>query len=144
MTLIYPAVDPGTNTPMTHALIIGIGEYCHLPGGPRYQDQPARYKLGLKQLTSPPASAEKLANWMVGKLTNSHKNPKAPLGTVELLLSPQRYTDPQGNATQVDAATFGSIKTAFERWLKRCDRHPDNVSLFYFCGHDSSGRKPTC
>lgn len=135
MSLVYPAADPGTYDPMTHVLIIGVGEYLYLPGGPEFAIKPAKYALGLKQLTSPPVSAQKLANWIIDNLTSSHKNPKVPLGTVELLLSPQAYTDQHGNLTQVESATFDNIRNAFERWFDRCDRHPENIAIFYFCGH---------
>jgi hypothetical protein len=135
MSLVYPATDPCTSDPTTHVLIIGVGEYLHLPKGPRFASAPAKHTLGLKQLSSPRISAEKLANWMIRALTHTHTNPKAPLGTVELLLSPSKYTDLQGNVTHVDVATFDATKAAFARWLERCDRNPDNVALFYFCGH---------
>ena len=35
----------------------------------------------------------------------------------------------------MDDATFANISTAFDSWLARCDRNPDNIGIFYFCGH---------
>jgi hypothetical protein len=135
MSLVYPAADPQSSAPMTHALVVGVGHYYHLPGGFKYAAEPAMYTLGLKQLSSPPLSAPALANWLIEHLPTSHKNPKAPLGTVELLLSPQDYKRPDGKVIQVDAASFDNLEAAFNTWVARCDRNADNIGLFYFCGH---------
>jgi hypothetical protein len=132
MSLVYPAADPNATDPRIHALVVGVSEYPHLIGG---TGPLARYPLGLKQLSSPSISAQAIANWLIPKLTTTHANPDAPLGTVELLLSPGTYTDWQGNAQIVELAEFDRIKKAFERWLKRCDAHADNIALFYCCGH---------
>jgi hypothetical protein len=78
----------------------------------------------LGQLTSPVVSAQALDNW----LQQSYKNPDAPLGSIELLLSPPL-------TSTIQSATRKNIEDAFDAWLNRCRRHPDNVALFYFCGH---------
>jgi hypothetical protein len=132
MSLVYPTDDPNAGDPRIHALVVGVSEYPHLMGG---TGALARYPLGLRQLSSPSISAQAIANWLIPKLTTTHANPGVPLGTVELLLSPNAYTDWQGNARDVEHAEFGLIKKAFERWLKRCDTHADNIALFYFCSH---------
>lgn len=134
MSLIYPAADSNSAAPMIHALIVGVGDYTHLIGGSKFRTEPAKYVMGLKQLTSPQVSAQKLANWLIQKLTTTHQ-PSRPLGTVELLLSPVAYTDAQGNATAVEEGTFDNIKKAFGRWHTRCHRNADNIAVFYFCGH---------
>jgi hypothetical protein len=134
MSLIYPADDPNSATPMIHALIVGVGEYPYLIGGSKFRTEPAKYLMGLKQLTSPQVSAKRLANWLIRKLTTTHQ-PSRPLGTVELLLSPMAYTNAHGNATEVEDGTFDNIKKAFERWHTRCHRNADNIAVFYFCGH---------
>lgn len=111
--------------PKTHVLIIGVGRYKHL--GPARPDLPA-----LGQLTSPPVSARALADWFTAGKLNSNR---APLGSVELVLS-----DPAGQAygpgaLAVEDATFDNIRDAFDAWDLRCDGHADNVAIFYFCGH---------
>jgi Caspase domain len=132
MSLVYPASDPGGDAPQAHALLIGVGRYPHLIGG----DKPlAINHFNMGQLSSPPASAQALANWLIEKRTTSHLNMRVPLGTVELLLSPTDYTDPSGRARTVDDATFANISAAFQAWLARCNRNPDNIGIFYFCGH---------
>lgn len=132
MSLVYPAIDPGAKTPQVHALLIGVGRYPHLIGG---GGPPAINHFNMGQLASPPASAQALANWLIDRRTTSHLNPRVPLGTVELLLSPTDYTDTAGGRRAVDDATFANISTAFDSWLARCDRNPDNIGIFYFCGH---------
>jgi hypothetical protein len=133
---------PPTPQPVaqTHAIVIGVGAYPHLPGGAKEQTNPAPRTLGLGQLTSPPLSAMALTNWLLG----SHHNPAAPLGSVELLLSPATYT-PSALAAQrlgvpeapmvVDEATHDKIKAAFALWYRRLNAREDNVGFFYFCGH---------
>jgi hypothetical protein len=91
--------------------------------------------FGMGQLPSPPASAQALANWLIDKRTTSHLNATVPLGTVELLLSPGVYIDSAGATRSVDDTIFANISTAFQSWLTRCDRNPDNIGIFYFCGH---------
>jgi Caspase domain len=109
----------------THVLIIGVGRYRHLQQGAA----PTPGLPALGQLTSPPASARALAKWFTdGKLNN-----KARLGSVELLLSDSAGQDFAG--APIDEATRGNIQKAFDQWKKRCDGHPDNVAIFYFCGH---------
>lgn len=128
---LWDRVAPGAI--QTHVLIIGVGHYRHLPGG----DGPpvsANREYGLGQLTSPPISARAFASWM---LTN-YENPKAPLGSLDMLLSENpsaQFALPRGQSATVEPATMANIKIAFKAWLRRCDSHPNNVAIFYFCGH---------
>ncbi|HET6478699.1 MAG TPA: hypothetical protein VFG35_01480 [Actinoplanes sp.] len=62
---------------MTHALVIGVSAYDHLPSvgaGP----------FGLSQLGSTAIGAYRFAVW----LRDHYRNPDAPLATIRLLLSP--------------------------------------------------------
>lgn len=127
MTLVWgnPLHPPGTG-PRTHVFIIGVGRYRHLFGGAA----PTQGIPALGQLTSPPISARKLAEWLIkGQLAGA----PAPLGSVELLLSDS--TDQNFSGTQVADATRQSINAAFAQWKSRCDADPGNVAFFYFCGH---------
>jgi hypothetical protein len=128
MSLVYPSSDPGASTPQAHALLIGVGKYPHLIGG---TGPLAINHFNMGQLPSPPASAQAMANWLIDKRTTTHLNLNVPLGTVELLLSPTTYTDPAGMVHIVDDATFANISTAFQSWLTRCNRNPDNIGIFY-------------
>ena len=132
-----------TNIPdenaQTHILIIGAGLYPFLPEGGG--DHVATRTLGLRQLTSPPVSASVIADWALTELNNLD----APLGSVELLLSPPVYRPVEKAALKLNKnpgteiatplAEFSEIKLAFGRWFERLNRHEDNIALFYFCGH---------
>lgn len=127
--------------PQTHVLVIGVSAYPHLSGGDLHASQPATKSFGLNQLTSPAVSATSLTDWLL----THHHNPAAPLGSIELLLSPTAYTPSDsaearlgvapGTSLAVEEARFNSIKAATSRWFLRTDTHEDNVALFYFCGH---------
>jgi len=141
MTLIPLSQTPDAAKPQTHAIVIGVGDYPHLRGGSLYDAAASPVTMGLKQLTSPVVSATAFANWLVTK----HSNPAAPLGSVELLLSPGDYQPPGDDAPRVtvETATMENIQNAFDRWYERCDTlngkahdaAKDNVGIFYFCGH---------
>jgi hypothetical protein len=136
MTALYQDRSGG---PRTHALILGIGEYRHLSGhptGPRLANP-----MELEQLTSPPHSARRMADWLIEEL----HNPDAPLGSIEMLVSPAMPYDlpagarsPLANggaSVPVEAATMANIKGAFNRWVDRCDEREGNVAIFFFSGH---------
>jgi len=113
MSLFVDRDDP--DQPQTHALVIGVGDYPHLRGGKLFAHMPAANTLGLGQLTSSTVSAKAFATWLAEEYTN----PRAPLGTVDMLLSP----------------TFAEVRAHFAAWDARCDRHRDGVAMFYYCGH---------
>jgi len=120
------ATGPG---PKTHAIIIGVGYYHHLPGG---GGDTVKDSMDLEQLTSPPESAKAFAKWVVEDLNN----PKAPLASVELLTSPPMdFVLPNGTTRQSTRASMSEIQQAFGRWYQRCDSDAGNVAIFYFCGH---------
>jgi hypothetical protein len=115
--------------PKTHAFVVGVGYYHHLPGGDGKQ---VKESMDLEQLTSPPASARAFTKWVLGELSN----PDAPIGSVELLTSPaENILLPNGVARTSGRAQMALIREAFDRWYGRANSHPDNVALFYFCGH---------
>ena len=116
----------------THILAIGVGRYPHLVGGtgPRLPDH-----QGLGQLTSPPISARAVADWFIANFNN----PGRPLSTVRLLLSedsPQPFMNSKtGLVIPVPSATIDTIADAFKAWKADGDTYPDNLMIFYFCGH---------
>lgn len=115
--------------PKTHALVIGVSYYHHLPGG---QGIPIREPMDLEQLSSPTISAVAFAEWILSELNNL----RAPLGSVEVLLSPVAdVTLPDGTRRRSTRATMEEIRRAFDQWYVRCDSDPGNVAIFYFCGH---------
>jgi hypothetical protein len=140
MTLLYNA-RRDTAQAQTHALVIGVNAYAHLPGGASSVDAPASKNFGLGQLTSPVLSASAFTDWLL----TQHRNPAAPLGSVRLLSSPATWvanglaaaalgvTD--GTRIAVPDASFGSIEAAFAEWYLALHKHHDNVGLFLFSGH---------
>ena len=128
MTLV---VDRRVDGPAVHVLAIGVGAYRHLPGGA----EPVRHDtLGLRQLSGPPRAAAHFVDWVAGRM----RHPTAQMATVEMLVSPaQSYTPADGDGQSVDLELPSKANTAaaFERWYARCDSSPDNVAIFWFCGH---------
>ncbi len=128
MTLI---VERDIQGAQTHAIIIGVGHYPHLEGGPT----PRRNTLDLKQLTSPPHSALAIAKW----LKATYDNPEAPLATVEILVSKGakkiRIPNERGERVTVEQASMANARAAILRWVDRANARRDNVTVFYFCGH---------
>ena len=133
--------DHGSSEPQTHALIIGVGGYPHIADGAHPNSDVTTQFGELKQITSAPRTAARLAEWMVGHAANWD----APLGSVDLLLSPapaDHFIPPtQYDLTPLDNPTFQNIQNAFLAWKQRCDRNPDNIALFYFCGHGGQKRE---
>jgi hypothetical protein len=125
MTLV---VDRGLDGPQVHVLAIGVGAYRHLPGGSK---PVAHGTYGLGQLSGPPYSAVAFVDWIASTL----QHPTAPLGTVEVLLSPGSETTVAGIKADVDLPTLQNTKDAFDAWYVRCDADPGNVAVLYFCGH---------
>lgn len=118
---------PGAG-PHTHALVIGVGSYAHLPDG---SGKPLADAWGLRQLSSPPVSAVAFARWLLQDLNN----PVAPLGSVELLTSPPKQIPVGDQLLMTEPARMANINEAFGRWYERSNSHKGNVAIFYFCGH---------
>lgn len=138
MTLVH--LDDGVAGPATHALVIGIGEYPYLLGGGA-EPKAIRHE-NMRQLTSPPISARAVTDWLLGPF----HNPDRPLKSVELVLgsSDLAYSPPTppgagaAEPKQVAWASLDAIIAAAVAWKQRGDEHPDNLMLFYFCGHGIS------
>ncbi|MCZ8115972.1 caspase family protein [Silanimonas sp.] len=121
----------------TRALVIGVGHYPSLPGGGGPQMQNPE---GLKQLESPPVSAREFAQWLI----ENYRSDARPLATVQLLLS-ERH--PAAFAYQADGAAvvatpqeanMATVKQAIRGWYELGNHNPDDLMLFYFCGHGVS------
>jgi hypothetical protein len=124
--------DTAVDGPATHALVIGVGRYPHLVGGGS-GSLLAKHD-GMGQLTSPPISARRFASW----LTKTFKHPKK-VGSVALLLSeetPAPFVHPDDESEKtVSRADAANVNDAVLEWFQRGDSHPDNLLIFYFCGH---------
>lgn len=134
---------PEADVPGTHVLIIGVGYYQHLRGGPSPREL---VHLGLNVLESPPASALELARWMIGDngAGTGLNNPSAPLSTLEILVSSRQAEILQvaGSMHAIEPASLQGVQAGFDRWLEEVQRHPGNVGVLYFCGHGVMGNGP--
>jgi hypothetical protein len=130
MSLLFGQKDPVSEA-RTHVLIIGVGGYPYLSGGTKETTQTTDGAQALGQLSSPPASAEAFYNTVL-KL---ERNWITPLGSVEVLVSPAPTGKPVFTGQNVDAATLNNIEDVYGDWKKRCNSNPDNVAIFFFCGH---------
>lgn len=137
MTLVYQSAafqaDPTATA--THVLLIGCGAYPHMAK--------AGY-VGVKPLGSPPLSVSRVADWFLGGLagrpaSQAFSNADAPVGSVEMLISPQQtYTVPGGQPLQIEEPTFEGLQAAYENWLARLGDNPASRGVLYYCGHGIS------
>ncbi|MEZ5360237.1 MAG: caspase family protein [Candidatus Zixiibacteriota bacterium] len=132
--IIYKNQDVlNTGQPVTHAIVIGIGKYDHLVGGAGNE---TRLSGGLGQLSSPPISAGKFADWLLDEFNN----PQKPLATVSMLISdvagPVTYQHAKLAApVEVSEATIDNVKSAVRQWITYGNDSEENMTIFFFCGH---------
>lgn len=131
MTALF--FDSGVQGAGIHALVIGVGEYTHLEGGTgKMIDDPVQYG-NLGQLTSPQRSALAFAKFL---RDSAHDHWKAPLGTIDVLVSPTPTAQEQATLPMALLdPTIDNIQAAFDRWTTLCAGNHDNVAIWYFCGH---------
>jgi|GEM_PF-1399440 len=119
----------------THAIVIGVGHYQHLPGGK------SRKKFsnpgGMGQLNSPPQSAKAIARWLI----EEYNHPEKPLASVSLLVSEPKKSDftfKNGNrktTVAITPANYTEVETAIRDWQALGNQNADHLLLFFFCGH---------
>jgi hypothetical protein len=124
--------------PGTHALVVGVGDYPHLRGGRAPAAQQFAFHMNMGQLTSPEHSVLGFGDWLIDT-ENGMNNPNRPLLSLEVLCSstsPMVLSAPDAEEGMlVEAATKANFDAAVARWIARANAHPDNLLLFYFCGH---------
>ena len=121
--------------PGTHALVIGVSQYQFLPqdGQPPPDD---RDTFGLRQARTPATSAWNFARW----LESAYNNPKAPLASVRLLLSPSEWEkenvpDLGKLPMTVLPATRDNVEEAVGEWHDLSATSRENVAILYASGH---------
>lgn len=57
------------------------------------------------------------------------------MGSIEVLLSPLANDESTFAGQDIDNANMSNIENSYWEWKQRCNEHPDNVAIFYFCGH---------
>ena len=139
MTLVF-GNEELDNEPRTHAIVIGVGDYVHLPEI-AFDSTNIKNTFGLTKLSSPPISAINFAHWLMGskhvdgvEKSWGLQNQNAPLGTVELLTTAPQFETRTCSLT-IEQPNISNIESAFHRWFQRGNTNKNNVALFYFCGH---------
>ena len=123
------------NGPGTHVISLGIGHYDHLEGGGQ---APTRHHLNLKQLTSPPISARKVAAWFIENFDCT----ESPLASVALVLSERQSAEFRNGRTgrtfTVPTGLTEEVRSALRAWVRRAEVDPQNRIMLYFSGHGLS------
>jgi Caspase domain len=132
MTTLWESGDATETGPAVHALVLGVGGYDWLYGGRRHVPRRRGDKLSrkMRQLTSPPASARAFCSVLQDRLSK-HSGP--PLGSIEAVISEAH--GPSDTHLGAGRANLADVQEAFGTWYDRCDSHPENIALFFFCGH---------
>ena len=121
----------GGDGPRTHAFVLGVSRYEHLPK--RAQDPLSDATFNLRQLESAATSAVQFARWM----RDDYNQPAAPLQDMWLLLSPSArerrgLSDEEKGAPR---ATRDEVEAALDEWRKACEADREGVAVFYAAGH---------
>jgi hypothetical protein len=129
MELVYDDRASLQGGPGVHALIAGVSEYRHLPGGTG-ENMPDSY--GMEQLSAAALSAYSVYKWLI---TRKDFLPER-LATIRLLLSPS-----PAEVTRIPAMTAVTpcTKQAFTEmayeWRIDAASNSNNITFFYFAGH---------
>jgi hypothetical protein len=123
-----PSPQAAAEPAFTHVFAIGVGRYAYMTGGHGGRVVADAFNLG--QLASSPAALRQFVLW----LRDEFRHPRAPLGSIELLASPEIPLPLMGPPDNM-AATLENVQESFRRWFARCHTNPGNMAVFYFCGH---------
>lgn len=122
----------------THALVVGVSRYEHLPRNPGELSptDPDRKVFGLGQLKTPATGALRYAEW----LRDTYHMPDAPKATIRLLVSPsdfemQNVEGFESLGSEVLPATRDNVEDAVDDWYNACRTNDDHVAILYAGGH---------
>jgi hypothetical protein len=120
------------NSPSTHALVIGVGQYL---------------SNRISAVTSPPIAARAMTAWLLDEVLSRNvtgfNNPDRPLCSLAVLLSER----PNGVLSELEGApvprsTFSNVKNAVRAWISRARAHTDNLLFLFVSSHgESFGRR---
>jgi len=120
------------DTPCVHVLIVAVGEYPCLVGG---TGNLFEENEGMGQLSSPPISARLLSDWLRSEFVPYG----AKLGSIDVLCSgDQEFVNDEGDLVAVDSAKLINLRTAADRLFELGNHNPEDMLVFYFCGHGVS------
>jgi hypothetical protein len=122
----------GPDHAVTHALVIGVSDYPFVDG-PDATDYGKQSELA--SLSCAARSATDVVSWLL----EGYDNPKAPLASVTVLLSPSADEVIPGSLSKYlpspCPATSAATREAFVALWHRCREKPENVALVYVAGH---------
>lgn len=118
------------NGPVTHILIVGVGDYHFLSGGADPHNKFEPQVKDLKCLTSPQVSAASVAEWFYNNRGSLHR----PLGSMQVHIGDGSITL-DGAPIQASNATKELVQNAAAEWKDRLDSDENNVGILFFCGH---------
>lgn len=118
----------GDTQPGIHVLLIGVSNYFHLPGGKK---TPFPEGAGFQPLDAPDFSCRKLGDWFSQERL---AHPTLDIKSIDLLASNVKFGLHPDRVT-VDVPTFANVQAAVDRWFTLGNLSPDNLLIFYFCGH---------
>lgn len=130
MSLLVDRRGELSGKPSLHALLVGVSEYPHLPGGGGAQ---APNAFGMKQLKSPALTAYRLFKW----LEKQKDKLAVPLATCRVLASPsaeEKRVEPTLNKWG-GGATWNDFAVAVKEWRETAKSNPADYTFFYFGGH---------
>jgi hypothetical protein len=122
----------------THVVVIGIGAYDYMcppgTGAPANPGGDPQLQL-MEQLTSPPVSAAAFAQWVLSLQTRNLWT--QPLGSLRVLIGNNGFPDQAGSIVGNNASCAAIVADVYD-WQQDLRRNPQNVGIFYFCGHGES------
>ena len=118
---------------MTHAFVMGVSHYPYVDGP---EATPVGEEFGIENLTAATRSASDVAAWLL----NEYRNPDAPLGTLEVFLSPSAGEEINPAVTarmagQQAPALRDPVEVALNQFRDRCRTNPQNMAFVYIAGH---------
>jgi hypothetical protein len=134
MSLVFQ--NDALTGPRTHAFIVGVSDYTHLPEpGVRGEEE----HLNLKKLSSPALSAWRVYQWLLDNRADLTR----PLASVRLLLapSPAELAAEPALAGPFTRPTWDDFARQAKAWRKEACSDPDSVTFFYFSGHGAQFRR---
>ncbi|MFM0059658.1 caspase family protein [Paraburkholderia phytofirmans] len=127
--MAYIVKPPSGNTgPGIHILLIGVDKYPHLHDA---KGTPSELGTDFDVLDAPTHSCKLLANWFAG---GNLRHGGLSIKSVDVLAS-RAVGRGQGSRPRTEEPTFENVRLAIERWYDLGDQSPDNLLVFYFCGH---------
>lgn len=128
-------IDDGLPDPGTHVLFVGVGHYPFLKDGGAAN--PFAMPMGMGQLSSPPFSVQEMAEWFMDT-AGGFNNSERPLRSLQVLCSANvavTLNGASGNPITIDRARMPAVNRAVLDWMVRAGRNPDNLAVFFYCGH---------